>query len=115
MGRINHVWDFEYWQILQKGKNKMMEDDIIYKMMIGIGEDQQFYEITEFISKYNYEKLINHRYSMKIFPYAELPVLLFDENQMIIPLVRGTKILFDQFNTEQKEQVENFHKKLYLH
>ena len=52
---------------------------------------------------------------MKIFPYAELPVLLFDENQMIIPLVRGTKISFDQFNTEQKEQVENFHKKLYLH
>ena len=31
MGRINHVWDFEYWQILQKGKNKMMEDDIIYR------------------------------------------------------------------------------------
>ena len=115
MGRINHVWNFEYWQILQEGKNKMMENDVIYKILIGIGEDEQSYEIIEFISKYNYQNLINHIYSIKIFPYAEIPILLFDGDQRIIPLVRGTKILFDQFNTEQKEQIGRCYKKLYLH
>ena len=40
-----------YWKVCLEGKSKLIENDVIYKMVIGDGEDYQIYEIIEFISK----------------------------------------------------------------
>lgn len=39
MGRINTIYDPINWKIDLEGKSKILEDDIIYKMIIGDGED----------------------------------------------------------------------------
>ena len=44
-------------------------------------EDNYYYEISELILKYNYDNIINGNYFIKIFPYAKVPILLFDENK----------------------------------
>jgi len=105
MGSINRIFDPKYWKKNLEAKSKIIEDDIIYKMIIGDGEDYQLYEISEFISKCNYENIINGNYTIKVFPYAEISVLLFDERQELIPLVRGTEISFDKLDNIQKECV----------
>lgn len=107
MGRINTIYDPINWKIDLEGKSKILEDDIIYKMIIGDGEDYYYYEISELISKYNYDNIINGNYFIKIFPYAELPILLFDENKELIPLIRGTEVLYDKLNQIQREYIEN--------
>ena len=58
MGRINTIYDPINWKIDLEGKSKILEDDIIYKMIIGDGEDCYYYEISELISKYNYDNII---------------------------------------------------------
>ena len=47
MGRINTIYDPINWKIDLEGKSKILEDDIIYKMIIGDGEDYYYYEISE--------------------------------------------------------------------
>lgn len=111
MGRINNIWYPKYWKIILEGKSKILKDDIICKMIIGDGEDQGYFEITEFISKYNYKNIINGNYTIKIFPYAELPVLLFDESKNLVPLVKGTEIPLNKLNTIQKEYINNINNK----
>lgn len=90
-----------------EGKSKILEDDIIYKMIIGDGEDYYYYEISELISKYNYDNIINGNYSIKIFPYAKVPILLFDGNKELIPLVKRTEALYDKLSQIQREYIEN--------
>lgn len=80
MGSINSIWCPKDWKVIKEGKSKIVHDDIIYMMQIGDGEDYQSYEITEFISKCNYENIVKDNYVIKVFPYSELPILLFDEN-----------------------------------
>lgn len=110
MGRINIIWNPIYWKVFFEGKNRMADDDIIYKMVIGFGEDYESYEIIEFISKENYENIINGKYSIKVFPYSEIPILLFNEYHELIPLIRGMNIDFQKLNQEQKEYAVNLNK-----
>lgn len=90
-----------------EGKSKILEDDIIYKMIIGDGEDYYYYEISELILKYNYDNIINGNYFIKIFSYAKVPILLFDENKELIPLVKRTEALYDKLSQIQREYIEN--------
>lgn len=113
MGRINYIWNPRNWKKILEGKSKVLAKDVIYKMVIGVGEDTEPYEIIEFISKENYDNIINGVYSMQTFPYAEMPILLFDENNLLIPLVRGIKYPYDKLNREQKLEIENGHSKVY--
>lgn len=115
MGRICSVWEPKYWNIKREGKRKIKEDDIICEMVIGDGDDVWYFEITQLISKSNYQNILDGIYTIKVFPYAEIPILLFDENKKLIPLVRGMTIPFDKFNSIQKQFIdESNNKKLSL-
>ena len=60
MGRINFIWKPKDWKIDIEGINKNIPNDIVYRMIIGCGDDEGYYEIYEFISKANYENIINN-------------------------------------------------------
>lgn len=111
MGAINTIWNPEYWKISLQGKSKLIEGDIIYKMIIGSGEDFCYYEIVEFISKENYENVLNGKYFIKSFPYSELPILLFDEQYQLISLIKGSKIIYDKLSQIQTEYISNLNNK----
>lgn len=106
MGRINKIYKPEYWKIELEGSSKIVENDIIYKMIIGEVKDCGLYKITEFISKINYENIINKKYKIEVFPYAILPVLLFDEEKRLIPLVSGLEIQIQELNSIQIQYLE---------
>ena len=56
MGRINCIFNVEKWKVILEGPSKLLEGDIIYKMSIGICDDEiSTGEIIEYISKSNYE------------------------------------------------------------
>lgn len=42
MDRINTIFNPIYWKMSFEGKSKILEDDIIYKMIIGNGEDYYY-------------------------------------------------------------------------
>ena len=107
MGSISKIFKPEDWKKELEGKSKILENDIIYKMVIGSCEDYVYYEITEFISKINYGNIINKKYKIEIFPYAKLPILLFDEENNLIPLVKGNELLLENLNTSQITYLEN--------
>lgn len=111
MGSINTIWKPEYWKICFEGKSKIIEGDIIYKIIIGAGVDYQSYQITEFISKNNYDNIINGNYFIKYFPYSELPIILFNDQQQPIPLVLGYENNFDKLSEDQKEYINNLNSK----
>lgn len=90
MGSINTIWKPKYWYVKNEGISKIDKEDIIYDMVIGEGWDYEDYEITAFISKVNYEKLISGEYSVKTFPHTSNPVIIFDKNNDIIPLVKNS-------------------------
>jgi len=100
LGSINMIWNPVYWKICFEGKSKITEGDIIYKMIIGEGEDFYSYDITEFISKCNYDNLIRGKYSIMRFPYSEFPILLFNERNELIPLVLGDKIKYTEYQQD---------------
>ena len=58
MRRINFIWNSKDWKIDIEGINKNIPNDIVYRMIIGCGYDEEYYEIYEFISKDNYENII---------------------------------------------------------
>ena len=107
MGSINKIYNPIDWKVTFEGKSKIIKDDIIYRMIIGYGEDYQPYDIIEFISKDNFENIINGNYLVKKFPFEELPILLFDEQNKIIPLIKGTEINYDKLSRIQKEYIKS--------
>ena len=106
MGSINRIWNPLYWRVKSKGENKILKEDIIYQMIIGESEDYGYCEIIEFISKDNYEKIIKGIYDIEIFPYASIPILLFNENRNLIPLIKGSYISTNKLNIFQKECID---------
>ncbi len=115
MGRINHIWRPKDWKIELRGINRRLDGDIVYKMIIGKGSDMEIYDITEFISEINYERIIQEIYEVKVFPYAEIPVLLINDKKEVISLVNGYNFPYDKLNTFQigylKENCTNFGQK----
>jgi len=102
MGSINHIWTPEHWYLDFIGKSKLKENDIIYKMVIGECDDYPYnYDISIFISKNNYQNILNHKYKIKINPYSQEPIILFDESQNIIPLVNGYQEVLKTMTKEQ--------------
>lgn len=111
MGSINMIYRPAYWKISLRAKSKLCEDDIIYKMIIGHGEDIYDYDIIQFISKSNYDKIISGEYYIKTFPYSNLPVLLFNENLELIPLVKNLEIPYDFLSQYQLEFIEKMNER----
>lgn len=111
MGKINSIWQPSYWKIILEGKNKKDLTDIVYKMIIGEGVDENYYEIVEFISKDNYENILNNRYNIEIYPYSEIQLILFDENGLVIPLVKEDEFDFNKLNDYQKKVIKEKYQK----
>ncbi len=60
MGSIQKIYSPEKWKILLKGESKISPNDYIYQMVIGWCDDElSSGEITEFISKENYDNILN--------------------------------------------------------
>lgn len=92
MGSINNIYKIERWKVLLKGNSKIKEGDIIYQVTIGCCDDgNEYYDLVEFISKDNYDNLMTGKYSFKAFPYSNQKIIIFDENNNIIPLVNNRK------------------------
>lgn len=106
MGSINIIWDPLYWKVIEEGLNRDDLNDILYKVIIGEGEDESYYEIYEYMSKINYEKILNRTYKIEKFPYSINKLLLFDEDGCLIPLVRTKEINKEELSTYQKEIVK---------
>ena len=64
--------------------------------------------ISEYISKDNYESLLNGNYTIMKFPYHEQKIILLDKDNNIVPLVKGK---YDQVYTEsQKQEIQRIKK-----
>lgn len=106
MGNINLIWNPEEWEIIEEKQNNLLEDDIIYKMIIGSSNNEEDYDIIDYISKTNYEKIINKTYELAVFPYATIQTILLNENKEIIPLVNGQKPYYDILSNSQIEYLK---------
>lgn len=109
MGSIQYIYDPEKWRIFLEGKSKILDDDYVYQMIIGYCDDElSFGEICEFISKENYEKILNGVYSIKKFPYHSKKMILLDKENNIIPLVKG--ICDEKYAKIQKDYMKSLKK-----
>lgn len=109
MGSIQHIYNPESWQKIFEGKSKIVIGDYIYIMEIGYCKDELSTGIiSEYISKDNYEGLLNGDYAIMKFPYHEQKIILLDKDNNIVPLVKGKN---DEVYTEnQKEQIKRIKK-----
>lgn len=106
MGSINFIWEPNCWRIIDEGLNRDDLNEILYKVIIGEGEEESYYEIYEIISKTNYEKIINGIYKVEKFPYSINKILLFDEDGYLIPLISTKEIKTEELSTYQREIVK---------
>lgn len=110
MGSIQYIYNPKNWRVVLKGNSNIIPTDFVYKMEIGWCDDElSSGELYEFISKDNYEKLINNIYHIKTFPYYDHKVLLFDEYNNLIPLVKGLN--YKELDDYQKKYVRKLKKK----
>lgn len=109
MGRINIIYDPKKWKISLMGESRLIKGDVIYEVVIGESIDYQYCEIRELMSKYNYENIVSGNYSIKTFPYSEIPILIFNENKELVPLVRGRFIDHNRLTESQIEYIHNIY------
>ncbi len=105
MGLINNIFNIERWRITQKGVSKILKDDIIYEVIIGCCDDaNEYFELIELISKENYDNLMNGKYRFAKFPYSNQKIIIFDENNNIVPLVKGRDD--EEYSDTQKQYIK---------
>lgn len=110
MSSIQYIYNAMEWKVVSEGKSKIMPGDNIYKMVIGCCDDEvSMGEIYEFISKDNYEKILDGTFSIMTFPYNEQKVIIVDKNNEIIPLIKGKEN--SEYELSQKKYVKQFIKK----
>ena len=112
MGSISVIWNPKSWICFNQGMSSRVPEDLIYQMVIGEGEDHHHYhyQFIETISKENYDNIVNGTYKVLTFPDSEMKVLLFDENNNLIPLVKGVQInefLLTEEHLEAINKMEN--------
>ncbi len=105
MGSIQNIYSPGKWKILLEGESKISPNDYIYQMVIGWCDDElSSGEITEFISKENYDNILNGKFFVKTFPYSLQKIIVFDKDNNIIPLVKGKQD--KEYTSIQKEYVK---------
>ncbi len=93
MGSICSIYKPKDWMIKQQGINKHIQNDIVYNIIIGEWDDYPTAgEITMWISKINYEKILSHEYFITINAYAERPIHIFDKDKNEIEPVVGVEM-----------------------
>lgn len=93
MGCICWIDKPQDWKIKFKGNNKNAENDIVYNMIIGEFDDEiTAGEITMWISKINYDKIMSNEYIVTKSPYSVRPIRIFDKSQNEIEPVVGIEM-----------------------
>ena len=83
----------------------MISCDYIYQMVIGWCVDDLYCgEFIEFISKRNYDKIVDGKYFFLVFPYSNQKIVLFNENNDVIPLVNYVDDV--EYDVVQKEYIK---------
>jgi len=99
MGSINHIYSPNKWEIVG-------ENEDTYQMMIGSSDDDlSFGYLYIFISKENYNNILNGKYSYKTFPYSEEKIVIYDKYMNKIPLLNNT-----QYYNNQLKDIESIKK-----
>lgn len=101
MGKDKIINHFDKWKIELMGDNRYFEDDIVYKVKVGY-DIRSGHEIYQYISKDNYDALLAGVYHINIFSCEEEIILLFDEFNNLIPLVKGMEINYEKLTIGQK-------------
>ena len=87
------IYSINIWRIEKEYKNNLLENDIVYDMIIGQYEIYpQAYPIIKPISKNIYDKLINKEYILEERLDLEELFLVKDQNGNYIPSVNGVKL-----------------------
>ena len=60
---MNEIYNINLWQIVLEGQNKLLPEDTVYQMIIGHSIKEDICELTMFISKINYENILNGVYN----------------------------------------------------
>ncbi len=85
MGSINHIYSPNQWEVVRENKDT-------YQMMIGSSDDElSFGYIYIFISKENYENILNGKYLYKALPYSEEKIVIYNKHMRRIPLLYKTR------------------------
>lgn len=106
MGSIKKIFPVSDWKIKNKNKSKLIDNDIIYNVIIGECDDEiDFSEITYYFSENIYQDILNKKIQVKKFPYSENPILLIDENRNIIPPINGLNSDMEKIDNERMEYV----------
>lgn len=93
MKSTKFIWDPKYWKITLQGYTK--NSDIIYRLIVGEGEDYPtYYDIEVFMSRINYERILSGKYRIEKRPYDLEPIIIYDKYDCEVPLVNK--------NTHQK-------------
>ena len=93
MGCICWIDKPQDWKIKFKGNNKNVDNDIVYNMIIGEFDDEiTAGEITMWISKVNYDKIMSNEYAVTKSPYSARPIRIFDKSQNEIEPVVGIEM-----------------------
>jgi hypothetical protein len=111
MGSIQHIYSPDKWKIIFEGKSRIIQDDLIYKMEIGYCDDELSQgEIYIFISKENYEKILNGIYTINTFPYSNQKIIITDENNNVITLIKGKED--NEYSSIQKSYIKKIKKQV---
>ena len=87
------IYSINIWKIEKEYKNNLLEEDIVYDMMIGQYEIYpEAYPIIKPISKNIYDKLINKEYILEERLDLEELFLIKDQNGNYISSVNGVDL-----------------------
>lgn len=87
------IYSINIWKIEKEYKNNLLEEDIVYDMMIGQYEIYpEAYPIIKPISKNIYDKLINKEYILEERLDLEELFLIKDQNGNYISSVNGVEL-----------------------
>lgn len=87
------IYSINIWKIEKEYKNNLLEEDIVYDMMIGQYEIYpEAYPIIKSISKNIYDKLINKEYILEERLDLEELFLIKDQNGNYISSVNGVEL-----------------------
>lgn len=95
MGTIYSMWKPKYWKIILKGESKICEGDTVYKMIIGEFDDYYICgNVSVFISKDIYEKIINNEFSVIVNGYEDYEdvIKVFNREGFRVPIINGMDV-----------------------
>lgn len=87
------IYDKGKWRVIDKKRSNYKNSVYVYQVIIGEKNNPAPYnEICTFISKDNYDNIMSGKYSFIKAPYSQEGIVIFDENNKIVPLINVENI-----------------------